>query len=87
MGNIEAMVNVNGVVTALARATIPVTDRGFLYGDSVYETMRTAGGNPVELPRHLQRLDRSAEGIGLKNSFAHQQIATAVTQSQFPRTA
>src|SRR6187401_1290477 len=31
-------------------ATISVFDRGFLYGDSVYETLRTSGGNVVELP-------------------------------------
>ncbi len=46
-------------------ARISVFDRGFLYGDSVYETMRTAGGQPVELDRHLARLHRSAAGIGL----------------------
>lgn len=48
-----------------ADATISVFDRGFLYGDSVYETLRTAGGNLVEWERHLGRLRRSADGIGL----------------------
>jgi branched-chain amino acid aminotransferase group I len=46
-------------------AKISVFDRGFLYGDSVYETMRTAGGVPLELGRHLARLRRSGDGIGL----------------------
>ena len=46
-------------------AAIPVLDRGFLYGDSVYEVVRTYGGRPFELERHLARLDRSAERIGL----------------------
>jgi branched-chain amino acid aminotransferase len=47
-----------------ADAQVSVFDRGFLYGDSIYETMRTAGGGkPVELERHLQRLARSGEGI------------------------
>lgn len=46
-------------------ARISVFDRGFLYGDSVYETLRTAGGLGVELGRHLARLHRSADGIGL----------------------
>ena len=31
-----------------ADARVSVFDRGFLYGDSIYETMRTAGGRPVE---------------------------------------
>ncbi|MEZ4452193.1 MAG: aminotransferase class IV [Nannocystaceae bacterium] len=48
-----------------ADATISVFDRGFLYGDSVYETLRSAGGRLVEWERHLGRLRRSADGIGL----------------------
>ena len=34
-----------------AEASISVFDRGFLYGDSVYETLRTAGGHLVEMTR------------------------------------
>jgi branched-chain amino acid aminotransferase len=44
-------------------ASISVFDRGFLYGDSVYEVTRTAGGRPVDLERHLVRLERSAAAI------------------------
>jgi branched-chain amino acid aminotransferase len=46
-------------------ARISVFDRGFLYGDSVYEVTRTSGGRPVDLPRHLERLARSAAAIGM----------------------
>lgn len=47
-----------------AEANVSVFDRGFLYGDSIYETMRTAGGGiPVELARHMERLARSGQGI------------------------
>jgi branched-chain amino acid aminotransferase len=46
-------------------ARVPVFDRGFLYGDSVYEVMRTAGGHPVALADHVTRLARSAAAIGL----------------------
>ena len=67
-----------GAVVDAADAKISVFDRGFLYGDSVYETMRTAGGHPVEFPRHLQRLHRSAEAIGLSFSFTDAEIARAV---------
>lgn len=48
-----------------SEATVSVFDRGFLYGDSIYETMRTANGNPLELQRHLRRLEHSGAGIGL----------------------
>ncbi|MCA9660214.1 MAG: aminotransferase class IV [Myxococcales bacterium] len=58
-------------------ATISVFDRGFLYGDSVYETLRTAGGHFVEMGRHLSRLRRSAAGIGLDIDFSDEAIAAA----------
>ena len=44
---------------------VPVLDRGFLYGDSVYEVVRTYGGRVFELGRHLDRMERTAERIGL----------------------
>jgi branched-chain amino acid aminotransferase len=46
-------------------ARIPVLDRGFLYGDSIYEVVRTYGGKPFALGPHLARLERSAEAIAL----------------------
>ena len=47
------------------QAVVPVLDRGFLYGDSVYEVVRTYGGRPFELARHFARMERTAERIGL----------------------
>jgi branched-chain amino acid aminotransferase group I len=64
-----------------ADAKISVFDRGFLYGDSVYETMRTAGGWPLELDRHLQRLRRSGEGIGLSIPFAAPELARTIART------
>ncbi len=46
-------------------ALISVFDHGFLYGDGVYETLRTYGGRFFMLPQHLARLQRSARLIGL----------------------
>ncbi|WP_437590401.1 aminotransferase class IV [Sorangium sp. So ce1000] len=46
-------------------ATVSVYDRGFLYGDSVFETIRTYGGEPFALEEHLARLERSAERIAI----------------------
>ena len=42
-------------------AHISVFDRGFLYGDSVYEVVRTYAGRLFHLKRHFLRLDRSAQ--------------------------
>lgn len=47
-------------------AKISVFDRGFLYGDSVYETIGTAYGRLFAARDHLARLERSAERIGLR---------------------
>ena len=59
-------------------AVISVFDRGFLYGDSVYETMRTSGGVVVDLEAHLDRLGRSAEGIALEIPFARSELIAAL---------
>ncbi len=60
-----AVVNIDGALFAPQDARISVFDRGFLYGDSVYEVVRTYGGAPFELAAHLRRLAHSAERIGL----------------------
>lgn len=60
-----AKVFIDGAIFEPETAAVPVLDRGFLYGDSVYEVMRTSGGNPVDLDAHLDRLERSAATIVL----------------------
>jgi len=67
-----------GRVLDPGEASVSVFDRGFLYGDSVYETLRTAGGRPVELARHLDRLRRSALGIGLEIPFDDAALRAAI---------
>jgi len=59
------VINLDGDLVPPAEATVSVFDRGFLYGDSVYEVVRTYGRHPFELDAHLARLGRSAERIGL----------------------
>ena len=62
-------------------ATVSVFDRGFLYGDSVYETLRTAGGHALEMTRHLDRLRRSAAGIGLEIPFTDAALRAAIAET------
>lgn len=57
--------NLDGTLVPPSAARVSVFDRGFLYGDSVYEVIRTYGGGAFELDRHLARLRHSAERIGL----------------------
>lgn len=56
---------VDGRITDEQGAVVPVLDRGFLYGDSVYEVACTSGGRPVDLGPHLDRLERSAARIAM----------------------
>lgn len=76
-----ALVNVDGRIVAPSEAHVSVFDRGFLYGDSVYEVVRTYGGRPFELPAHLARLGRSAERIGLDLPWDSQRIAAEVART------
>ncbi len=59
------LLNVEGRLVPPEQAVVPVLDRGFLYGDSVYEVVRTYAGRPFELGRHLDRMERTASRIGL----------------------
>jgi branched-chain amino acid aminotransferase len=54
-------VSIDGQVVDSAEARVSVFDRGFLYGDSVFEVFRTYGGVPFAQRAHLERLARSAE--------------------------
>ena len=65
-GIAEAAVNVNGVVTSGDRAVVPVFDHGFLYGDGVYETLRTYNRRPFLPDRHLARLRASAARLSIE---------------------
>jgi branched-chain amino acid aminotransferase len=58
-------VSIDGRLTAAEEASVPVLSRGFLYGDSVYDVVRTVAGRPFALVEHLDRLERSARRIDL----------------------
>jgi D-alanine transaminase len=57
----------NGNWLALEHAQVSVLDRGFLFGDGVYEVIPVYNGRPLRLEQHLQRLQDSLDGIRLKN--------------------
>jgi branched-chain amino acid aminotransferase len=62
---VKRLVSIDGVIQAPGEARVSVYDRGFLYGDSVFETIRTYGGEPFALDEHLARLERSAERVAI----------------------
>ena len=57
--------SVNGEIAPAEEARISVLDNGFTFGDGVYETLRTYGGRPFHLDRHLRRLRASADMLGI----------------------
>ena len=61
----KSVVFLNGRYVAAERATVSVYDRGLLYGDGLFETMRAYRGNVFALADHLQRLHRSADVLGI----------------------
>ena len=61
----SVLVNVNGRISDGASAAISIFDHGFLYGEGVYEVIRTYNGEPFLFDRHMQRLRTSAAMIRL----------------------
>ena len=61
---------VNGVFVPLAEARVSIEDRGFQFGDGVYEVIRTYKGRPFSLDAHLARLDRSATALDLTQPYS-----------------
>jgi len=73
MINPDQIVYLNGNFVELANAQVSVLDRGFIYGDGVYELVPVYGREPFRLPHHLARLQHSLDGIGLHNPFSNPQ--------------
>jgi branched-chain amino acid aminotransferase len=72
---------IDGRPMAAAEATVSVFDRGFLYGDSVFEALRTYGGRPFALDRHLSRLAESAARVFIELPVSIEQIGREVASA------
>jgi D-alanine transaminase len=62
-------VYLNGQFLPIEQAYVPVLDRGFIFGDGVYEVIPVYSGHPFRLQEHLKRLDRSLAAIRLANPY------------------
>jgi branched-chain amino acid aminotransferase len=60
MNDRGTVINLNGKIIPIAEAKVSVFDRSFLYGDSLYEVVRTYQGKPFRLKEHLARMFKSA---------------------------
>jgi len=72
---VQGVVSVDGVVTPIAEGRVSVMDHGFLFGDSIYEVVRTLGGRPVAMAEHLVRLRQSAAMTYLRLPWTDAEIA------------
>lgn len=75
-----AIAFINGRFLPWHEATVPIEDRGFQFGDGVYEVIRTYGGRPFGLEAHLNRLDRSARELSLVQPYTREQWTTWIQQ-------
>lgn len=77
----DFLININGELHIGPEAKISVFDRGFLYGDSVYESTRTFLRKPFRISRHIDRLFLSAEKISLVPTYSKERILSEVLKT------
>lgn len=81
----DPLVYLNGAMTPLSEARIPVLDRGFIFGDGIYEVIPAYGRKLFRAEQHLDRLFRGLGAIGIRNPHDRQQwlnLINAVINAQ-----
>ncbi|MGH1361507.1 MAG: D-amino acid aminotransferase [Burkholderiaceae bacterium] len=74
----EQIAFLNGDFLPLEEAKVPVLDRGFIFGDGIYEVVPVYGGKPFRWEHHLARLKRSLDRISIKNPMTDQEWTALV---------
>ncbi len=74
------MIYLNGKYLPLEEACVPVMDRGFLFGDGVYEVIPVYSRRPFRLAEHLGRLRHSLDGIRLQNPHSEEEWAAILAE-------
>jgi len=73
--------HVDGELAAADEATVSVEDRGFLYGDAAFETMRAYGGEVFEWDAHMDRLSETCEVLGLEHGLSRSDLKARVDET------
>jgi branched-chain amino acid aminotransferase len=76
-----AVVSVNGKILPEEQASVSVFDHGFLFGEGIYETLRTYDREPFLLDRHLARLRESARLMALDVPFSDAELTARVAET------
>jgi branched-chain amino acid aminotransferase len=75
------IINVNGKITPARDAVVSVLDHGFLYGEGIYEVVRTYGHKPFLFDRHMDRLRRSAAFLSLPLPLSDGEFAERIRET------
>src|SRR5437763_7796488 len=70
----------NGETLPLSDARLGIEDRGFQFADGVYEVIRIYNGKLFTAAEHLDRLERSCDGISMAMPMAKNQLAGEITK-------
>jgi branched-chain amino acid aminotransferase len=70
----------DGALVEPTDAVVSVFDHGFTVGDGVFETLKLTGGQPFAVTRHLDRLERSASGLGLSVPLGRDRLRQAIDE-------
>ena len=76
----DPLVYLNGSFTPLSEAKIPVLDRGFIFGDGVYEVVPVYGRRMFRADQHLARLFRSLAAIGIPNPHTKEEWLALISK-------
>ncbi len=70
----------NGRIIPVTEGSISPGDRGFLYGDGIFETLRSYKGEPFKLAEHLERMRCSAEKLRILPEYSNAEISETITK-------
>lgn len=79
--SVSPIVVLDGALVAAEHARVSIFDRGFLFGDAVFEVLRAYEGVALGLDEHLARLWRSLEGLGITPSFARETLRGEIVEA------
>ena len=73
-------VYLNGAFLPIEQAFVPVLDRGFIFGDGIYEVIPVYSRRPFRLDEHLVRLQNSLDGVRIANPYTLEEWKTRVCE-------
>ena len=73
--------HVNGELVAAEDATVSVRDRGFMYGDAAFETLRAYGGSVFEWEAHAERLRATCELLGIDHGIPDDDLRSRIDET------